>query len=293
MAAVTAAAAITAGGTAYAANQASRAASANRQAARGALLQPFEFSGVAGSRGLLGNGVGEVDSGGLADIESLFLGAIQPGFQEGNQSLDPNVTLDASNPFFAAANQELEQGSRDFGQLANDRLDLLRSQARPAEQRAANNLADRLFSSGQLGTTGGAQIFGELALSQEQADIGRQLAAFDFASQERQQNFQNAAGLNTQALQLAGLDERNFARGASERNAAFGRAFQSFDGLQNLNNIQLQNFQAALNAAIARSNSAAGVATNIVNSNTAAANAQADALAGGISGLADIFAGLS
>jgi hypothetical protein len=94
---------------------------------------------------------------------------------------------------------------QDTGQVRQQELDLLRSQARPAEERAVNAKFQNLFSRGQLGTTGGANQIGALASAQENADIGRQLAATQTAQAQQAQNFatgQGLLGLGAQGRQL-------------------------------------------------------------------------------------------
>src|SRR5690606_2609696 len=55
----------------------------------------------------------------------------------------------------------------------------LRAQALPGQQRAVNSAMDRLFASGRLGTTGGAQQMEALANAQNQQDLQFQLAGLE------------------------------------------------------------------------------------------------------------------
>lgn len=109
-------------------------------------------------------------------------------------------------------------GSFNPNQLASDYANNLRAQAAPGEQNAANNLAQSLFNSGRLGSTGGAQLMGELGKSLANADIGRTIAGQQLAGQEQSrlaglaQNFGqageginlNAFNANLQGAQAAG-----------------------------------------------------------------------------------------
>jgi hypothetical protein len=94
-------------------------------------------------------------------------------------------------------------------------LDTLRAQARPTEERAVNSKFQNLFSRGTLGSTSGARAIGELALAQEQADIGRQIAAQQVGMQQFGQ-LQNAGqgllGLGANQLLAGSQNQQNLAQ---------------------------------------------------------------------------------
>jgi hypothetical protein len=125
---------------------------------------------------------------------------------------------------------------QDFGQTRQQELDLLRAQARPAEERAVNSKFQNLFSRGQLGTTGGAQILGQLAQAQEGADINRQLAATQTAQGLRSQNLAAGQGLLGLGQQGAGLIGNIAAQGLTGLQGALGA--QAGLGQQRLANLQ-------------------------------------------------------
>lgn len=155
----------------------------------------LQTSGLAGvgqdfarAQQVLGAGIGDIGAG---------TGA----FQSQNQLaslLSGNI-----GAFGFGRGQELL--GQDFGDVRQQELDLLRGQARPFEERTTNATLQNLFSTGRLGTTGGAQIAGNLALAQEQADIGRQLAATQTAQGLRGQNIAAGQGLLGIGGQQAGL----------------------------------------------------------------------------------------
>lgn len=166
----------------------------------------------------------------------------------------------------AAGNALGQLGSFDPNQLASSYTNNLRATAMPGEQRAAEGLAQRLFNTGRLGSTGGATLMGELMNQQNQADIQRQIAGQQYAGQEQSrigalaqgllssglseqagnvgiqaQNFQNNMGL-TGALagllgQQAGLSQQEFGNALGLQNTAYS---------QGLNTTQ-QRFQNAMN----------------------------------------------
>jgi hypothetical protein len=73
--------------------------------------------------------------------------------------------------------------SNSYGDVAQQRLGLLRDQAAPFEQRATDSLMQRLFSQGRMGSTGGGRDIEAFARGLGQADTSRQLDAQGFAEQ--------------------------------------------------------------------------------------------------------------
>lgn len=92
-----------------------------------------------------------------------------------------------------------------FNQLAAERLSSLRGLAKPAEERLVNSRINNLFSQGRLGTTGGANILGELSDSLAREDMGRVIASQDFAQNQinEERNFlQGQQGLGTTLMDM-------------------------------------------------------------------------------------------
>jgi len=150
------------------------------------------------------------------------------------------------NQFSGQATNMLGQlGSFNPNQLASDYANNLRAQAAPGEQNAANNLAQSLFNTGRLGSTGGAQLMGELGKSLANADIGRTIAGQQLAGQEQSrlaglaQNFGqlgeginlNAFNANLQGAQAAGGLQGMLAGILGQQGGldqqAYGQAFQT------------------------------------------------------------------
>lgn len=131
-------------------------------------------------------------------------------------------------------------GSFDPNQAAADYTNNLRAQAQPDQQRAAQSLAQGLFNTGRLGSTGGANLFGQLINQQNQQDLGFQLAGKQYAGQEQNR----LAGLASQFGQQYGSIQDQINNRASQR---FQNAMQLFGaGQQNLNT-QLTGGLSALN----------------------------------------------
>jgi hypothetical protein len=125
--------------------------------------------------------------------------------QLGGHALSQASTGYGGNNFLGMGTQMLgNYGNQNLGrnmitnfdpnQAGSDYTNLLRQQAQPQEQQATNSLANRLFASGRLGTTGGAGMMGSMQQANQQADIGRQVAGQQF-------------GLQQQLMQQQGYDQ--------------------------------------------------------------------------------------
>lgn len=127
----------------------------------------------------------------------------------------------------------------DPNKASSDYTNLLRAQAMPAEQQAASGALSKLFGSGRLGTTGGQTAYQGLMDSQNQADIGRQVAGqqFGLGQQLQAQQGIDSALNNEQGRQLGGfganqqgmMNQYGLAQGLSQAGAglmgsAFGNA---------------------------------------------------------------------
>jgi hypothetical protein len=102
----------------------------------------------------------------------------------------PGSAYGGAAPEIAAAAQGLTGPGLE--QEASGRLGILRQLAAPEEQRASNQLTDRLFASGRLGGTGGGIEQEAMARAQSAADLQRQLASQDWAATRAQNRFQGA-----------------------------------------------------------------------------------------------------
>jgi hypothetical protein len=92
----------------------------------------------------------------------------------------------------------------DPNQAASQYTDMLRQQAQPQEQQAAASALTKLHGRGRLGTTGGMNAYQGLMDSQNQADLGRQIAGQQHGLQQQlmaQQGLDSALN-NEQGRQL-------------------------------------------------------------------------------------------
>lgn len=208
-----------------------------QRAIEGALGAQERMGLRLGSRGIMGV------QGAFGDLEGQFAGA--GGRDEAALAELRSGLGRAAGGVGRGADVAFDQAQgllgRDFGQVREDELGLLRAQARPAEERAVNAKFQNLFSTGRLGTTGGIRGLGELARVQEQADIGRQLAATQTAQGLRGQNLAAGsgflglsqqgdiaqAGIRSDAARglfgaETGLTERGLSRGQQRLSAAEG-----------------------------------------------------------------------
>lgn len=124
--------------------------------------------------------------------------------------------------FMGAANQ-LRDASMGGEDARLRTLDLLRSQAAPFESRALDDLQNRQFSMGQLGSSGGALQTEAFARGLGQADLERQLQA----SQEGRNFTNNALGL---AQGMTGIGSGLRSQESQMLNDVFGR-FSTMQGM--------------------------------------------------------------
>jgi hypothetical protein len=146
-----------------------------------------------------------------------------------------NQNQGAANGFFGAL------GSFDPNQAAADYTNTLNARALPQEQQQRNQMEDRLFAQGRLGTTGGGVNQEALFKAQGDAALGRQLAGKQFAGQEQSRIAELAQGFGTNATNTA-LTGFNAAEGARGRmlESSFGAnsAYQSlFNPLLQMGNL--------------------------------------------------------
>lgn len=155
------------------------------------------------------------------------LGIAQQGLSQAASGIAPGLR----NQVLGLAGQQFA----DIGngqQAADNQLALLRQQAQPFEERAFSSLQDSLFSTGRLGSTGGALQTEAFARGLGQADLSRQLAA----SQEGRAYQQNAANLG-QGLAQTGFNE------ASLSGSLLNNAFSNFGNLAQLSgNLEQSRF---------------------------------------------------
>jgi hypothetical protein len=204
------------------------------------LSQPYqnlESGMLGGAQGVLGQLGALSQSGGisplLANAYAQYQNSLpnQAGFGFGNLS-NQAFNNGLGNQFGNAATGMLGQlgnfNPADFGaQYTN----LLRQQAQPGEFNAAQNLAQNLFNTGNLGSSGGATQMQALQSSQAQADVARQMAGQQLGLQAQQQ-------LASQAGQFGSLansfNNTNFQQGLDLNNMLYGRGYnQSQQGFQN------------------------------------------------------------
>lgn len=146
----------------------------------------------------------------------------------------------AMNPF---AQQQMGMGAgllnSNYGDVANQQLDLMRQQAAPYEQQQTNGLFQKLQSMGRLNSTPGGRDIAAFSEGLGRADTARQLGAMDFAQGLRSSDqqlganlFNTGAGNYLQGLGLAGnlagnYNSNNLARdqyslGANQFNSNLG-----------------------------------------------------------------------
>ena len=177
-------------------------------------------------------------------------------FDQGRLQLDNGALAPLQQLFQSVSNQALGTAQQSTEAAVLQRL---RDAAMPQENIQANSVANRLFNTGRLGTTGGANILGQLSQAQQQADLQRQLAA----------------GQESRTAQTSALQQ----------------ALSALGGSQNISQQTLKEFLGGAQTAIgstAAANAGLGNAaalTSNPNFNTSAGNdAIASILSGGLGG---------
>lgn len=173
-------------------------------------------------------------------------------FSDGALTLNSG-TLAPLQQLFQSVSQQALGTSQQSTEAAV--LDRLRAAALPQENIQANSVANRLFNTGRLGTTGGANVLGQLSQAQQQADLQRQLVA----------------GQESRAAQSSALQQ----------------ALEALRGNQNISTQTLNEFQTGANAAIgstAAANAGLGSAAALTSSPNFNTSAGTDAIASLLSG---------
>lgn len=313
--------ALVAAGGAYMSNQSSR----NAQAGMGYSPWNTNMPGVGSARYSGGNLnildgntdlTRQLEAGQNASLGQFFQGQqnslgqpfLRDSYNQANQGADQSLQQLLGHAGFGGYNapnmmQGINSGllsNFDPNQASSNYTNLLRQQAQPQEQQAASSALSGLFGTGRLGTSGGMQAYQGLMNSQNQADIGRQVAGQNFGMQQQlqaQQGYdqarQNQQGLmlnnfgaGQQGLMNAfGINQGMFGRQQDLYTASntatqdrFGRALQLFGGENALNQQNLGNFTGLLGAQqsgqnqqmdLARIGASVGQSQTSANSNAA------------------------
>jgi hypothetical protein len=173
--------------------------------------------------------------------------AQQPGMANNfQQAASPGLAPQIEPTALNATTQGLSLLNIPPEVLGQNRLNVLREQAQPFEQRAFQDLQENLFSTGRIGTSGGGLQTEAFARGLAQADLDRQLSAEDQALRLRQsaidQTGAGIAGLGEgraqrglfDTLATSGLNRTGFASDLSARRAfdRFNLANLTFDAQQ-------------------------------------------------------------
>lgn len=215
----------------------------------GSLQQGF-FGNSGNFLNNLGNlsqtgGINPLLSGALSQYYNSVPNANPQGQQQlANGMLTGQGTQGQLGGMFAgsAAGALGQLGSFDPSSYGANYANLLGQQQAPANTLAANSLAQNLFNTGNLGSTGGANQFGQLQQSQQNQWVGDQLAGQQLGLQQ-QQTLGSLAGLfGNQSNSLLGS---SFQQGYNLNNTLYtnqnNQAQQGFSNMLGLNTAGNQN----------------------------------------------------
>lgn len=170
-----------------------------------------------------GDAMGSMVSGVPDDVMNAF-GAMQPFMNRGR------FRPEQMEQMFAGAGGLADELSRGTDDIYNSTLGRLREEAAPEEERMTQTHNQRLFNTGQFGTTGGAMQTEAFAKGLGQADIGRQLAAGGEARAASSDVMGRFSKLFQGGMDMADFDE---SREASQYDRTWQR-FQDTVGMQEL-----------------------------------------------------------
>lgn len=243
--------------------------------------------------GQLGQGINPMSLGlsgpmGLDQLMMRSAGGGDMAYTDMLRQMQSGFQRPLQNSAFMGAADQLREAQMGGDQARMRTLDLLRSQAQPFESRAMDDLQNRMFSMGQMGSSAGGLQMESFARGLGQADIGRQLAAADEG-----RAFQNNAmglaggmagmgqslrGMEGQLLQdafgrfstmqgmNADLNQARFSRSMFSPfqidAARFGNINSALGMRSGLQEQALQMFQAGLGASQAGANTRMGAASN-------------------------------
>ena len=152
-----------------------------------------------------GLNLGSVDQqlGGLGFLEGLAGNTLSTTQNAFNNLSTNGFQNDLIQQAYNASRSQITDAGVTGQQATQNALSNFRAQALPEQQRAVAGTLSNLFSSGRLGTTGGANVIGRLAESQNLQDLQFQQAA----TAEGRAAQQNALGLASGFANIGGATQ--------------------------------------------------------------------------------------
>lgn len=234
--------------------------------------------------------------GGLFDVARAQTADLFAGARANTDRIHQDVQA-AHDRFFGELNRFDTEG------FTRRELGLLRDLARPEEQRLGNELRDRLFAQGRIGTTGGTEEQGLFSRNLGEADLRRVLQSI--AGGRAEQNRLFDLSFNPDYRNLLGIrqgledEQRNRILGLEdEQRAALSGLFGQFFGAENdataqFGQGQLATLQNRLAAGQAQAQARLDSENTFSNQLTAAKQQQAQASQGLFTGLGQFGSALA
>ncbi len=222
---------------------------ANQQIGRAGLgggLPGNVANAAAQSQAQLSSGF-DADFGTLSALEGAAGSQFANAFGDLNAQRQSGFQRGFQDAAFGGATNLAGIAGQDPQAVAQQRLDLLRQQAQPFEDRQFQDLQENLFATGRGGTSGGALQTEAFARGLGQADLSRQLAASAEGRAFQNQALQGAQGLAGVGNQTATLEDnllsQAFGRFSNTLGLSQGLSDTRFNRGQNLNQIGNNNAQ--------------------------------------------------
>ncbi len=227
---------------------------------------PAGVSQAAGQLGLARNSMADMQLGGLDAIT----GRVGTAFEQASQGLsqaNQGFQTGLQNTAFTGAGNQLSSLNQTYDQVYGNTLGNLRSQAQVTNDRNFANLNQNLFSTGRMGTSGGALQTEAFAKGLASADAGFQLQAQQQAQMAQQNQLGLAQGLTGIGSGLAGQQN-------SLLNDAFSRFGQTASMASDLNNQRFQRSMYANDQAYSRAQEGLGTQMQLAGLPAQLQNAQ-------------------
>lgn len=165
-------------------------------------MLPGLFNGYLGASQQIPYGAFDQFGGTMGGLQGMAIGGAQQGL---NNAFGPGQNTGLSNMMFQQGMGMQDTPVDQYRDIAANQLGLMRDLAAPQEERAANDMMQRLFSKGQLASSTGGRNFEAFAQGQSNADMQRQLQAQGFAENLYRGDQQFALNRGAQGQGLIGM----------------------------------------------------------------------------------------
>lgn len=163
---------------------------------------PSLFNDYLGASGMIPHSAFNQFGGTMGGLQGMAIGGAQQGL---NQAFGPGQNAGLSSMLFQQGMGMQDTPVDEYRDIAANQLGLMRDLAAPQEERAQNDMFQKLFSKGQLASSTGGRNFEAFAQGQSNADMQRQLSSQQFAEGLYRGDQQYALNRGAQGQGLLGM----------------------------------------------------------------------------------------